>query len=344
MIRTTLFALALVTLTACSTPISRDAPDAQAANAPVIANHPEMAGLVAQDLVNALSQIDAIEPGQTTLYSRRPVSVFGEKMIKSLQEAGYRLRLATSDQQPHLSHTIEPIAGASGYTVIVSAGVVKVKRRYELDPSGLAVLPASSIYVLGASGNEIQTNDAIFDQQQVDLLASKGAQAVREDFVEVATVNPVPLKQEVVKKPLLLSNVDTVKQHRPVQKYNMYETRQSNFEDLLGEFDTVRREIMVFPNDSLVMGTENKKLTYEIADQFRPQSDVISVIGCSHGNSAISDGNKKLANGRAERVLQEFTIAGIDPELVLHEACWANVHFDEMMPRRGVVVTHKRKL
>ncbi len=36
-------------------------------------------------------------------------------------------------------------------------------------------------------------------------------------------------------------------------------------------------------------------------------------------------------------------LAGIDSDKVLEEGCWAGVYYDEVMPRRGVVVTIKRR-
>ena len=98
---------------------------------------------------------------------------------------------------------------------------------------------------------------------------------------------------------------------------------------------------MVFPNDSLRMGAANKRRAAELAVAFDPERDVISVLGCSHGRTAIDNGNEVLANGRALRVKEELVLAGIAGERVLEEGCWAgSAH--ERLPGRGVVVTHKR--
>lgn len=310
----------------------------------LIENNPAIASLVATDLVNALSQIRAIKPNQTTLYAQRPQDQLGERMIKSLQESGYKLRLATDNQQPLLAYDVIQEEVEAGYTVVVSAGLVKVKRRYDVNGLNLTVHPISSLFVLGASGDEIQLDDSIFDKQQLTILAQQATPEIQDNTVAVAQAIAVPDKPELIKQPLRLSNADQIARKKPVKKFNMYEMRRSNYDDILGEFNTVSREIMIFPNDSLVMGQDNKTVAAQIVDRFNEESDVISVIGCSHGKTAIDDGNQKLANGRADRVKEEFTLAGINPDLVLQEACWANVHFDEMMPRRGVVVTHKRKI
>ena len=351
MIRVSTCALLVIALSACGTsPKKTVTQPVSASEGSLIASNQSVAALVARDLVGVMSQIDAIAPAQTVLYANRPEDQFGEQMVAALQDAGYRLRLAQADQEPLLSYIIEQDITKSDYTVIVTAGMIKVKRRYSVNELQQMVQPASSIYVLGASGDNIEVNDALFANQRPSSLASNGAQS---DETPVAFATPVASKKEIVKNALVpepvvepkpAANIALNSDLKPKTKLNMYQTRQSNFEALLDQFDTVRREIMVFPNDSLVMGSTNKQLTTQMVTNFRADSDVVSIIGCSHGKSAIDDGNQILANGRAERVKDEFILAGVQAELVLHEACWANVHFDEMMPRRGVVVTHKRKL
>jgi len=316
----------------------------------IISTHEGVASLIARDLVGVLSQIDIIAPSQTTLYASRTADRVGEKMVKALQAAGYKLRLAQAEQEPRLGYNIQKDEDAS-YMVVISAGPVKVKRNYAIDEVSQTVQPASSIYVLGASSNNIQLNDSIFANQQA-VVASKPAvkpttSELPAEDTQIALATAVPARAKIIKQPLLpkvKTNIALDSSLKPAKKLNMYETRRSNFDELLGQFDTVRREILVFANDSLVMGEDNKQIAHDIAKRFDADTDVVSVIGCSHGKSALDNGNEKLANGRADRVREEFLVAGLNAELVLHEACWANVHFDEMMPRRGVVVTHKRKL
>ena len=123
---------------------------------------------------------------------------------------------------------------------------------------------------------------------------------------------------------------------------NLYDTRRSAFASVLAGYETLDKRVMVFGNDSLVLGADNKRLARALAGRFDPATDLVSLIGCSHGATALTDGNETLALGRAARVKEELTLAGIDPELVLDEGCWAGEHF-ERMPARGVVVTHKRR-
>ena len=345
MIRISTAALLLLSLGACGSAPKKPVSEPGSLNASsLITSNQNVASLVAKDLVGVMSQIDLLAPAETILYASRPTDQFGERMVVALQDAGYRLRLAQAEQEPRISYDIQEDLNQSNYTVIVTAGLVKVKRRYAVNDVQQVVQPASSIFVLGASGDNIKLNDSIFANQQ---LVSPPATETQTAETELALATPVLPRKEIIKQALVqepVVNIALNSDLKPTTKANMYQTRKSNFEELLEQFNTVRREIMVFPNDSLVMGSSNKQMAAEIAANFKAESDVVSIIGCSHGKSAIENGNEVLANGRSNRVKEEFLQAGIQAELVLHEACWANVHFDEMMPRRGVVVTHKRKL
>ena len=93
----------------------------------------------------------------------------------------------------------------------------------------------------------------------------------------------------------------------------------------------------------MIMGKTNKLLLRKLENRFNPSTDIISVIGCSHGKTALKNGNAYLATQRAERVKEELVLVGIESDKVLSEGCWASKHFDKM-PSRGVVVSHRRKL
>jgi len=147
---------------------------------------------------------------------------------------------------------------------------------------------------------------------------------------------------QMVQKPLAIAKTPSAAAASP-DSHNMYETGQSVYQSRLLGYGEVRKEILVFGNDSMLLGRENKSTVLDILQTYNPDTDLISLIGCSHGKTSIEDGNKKLAQGRARRVKEEFLLAGLDGNQVLDEGCWANVHFDEKMPRRGVVVIHQRR-
>ena len=122
---------------------------------------------------------------------------------------------------------------------------------------------------------------------------------------------------------------------------NLFETGQSRYQDIFNDYDVLETSVLVFPNDSLIMGKDNKNTIRQFANSFDAKTDVMSVIGCSHGASKLENGNAYLANGRAFRVKEEFLSIGLAPKNVLEEGCWAEVAFPDM-PARGVLVQHKR--
>lgn len=125
---------------------------------------------------------------------------------------------------------------------------------------------------------------------------------------------------------------------------NFMNLRQSNFANVFADMGIVSEKVLTFPNDSTFMGSENKARLSAMLDSFNAQSDVLSVIGCSMGATNHVGGQEALARGRASRVRDELLYAGIPEENILEEGCWAEEAFDQRMPRRGVVVTLKRRL
>ncbi|MFK8079546.1 MAG: hypothetical protein AB8B97_04610 [Granulosicoccus sp.] len=123
---------------------------------------------------------------------------------------------------------------------------------------------------------------------------------------------------------------------------NILELQQSNFESLFAEMGIVDEKVLTFANDSIRMGSVNKARLSELLQNFDPESDVLSVIGCSLGRTAYSGGQQALALGRAERVREELLYAGIPDSKILAEGCWADESLDARLPRRGVVVALKR--
>ncbi len=122
---------------------------------------------------------------------------------------------------------------------------------------------------------------------------------------------------------------------------NIYVTKQSRYQDIFKDYEVVDSSVLVFPNDSLLLGRDNKNAIRQYANSFNAETDVMSVIGCSHGATNLENGNGYLANGRAFRVKEEFLSVGLTPKQVLEEGCWADVAYPAM-PARGVLLQHKR--
>lgn len=184
------------------------------------------------------------------------------------------------------------------------------------------------------------------DTPQVVVIPSSEADLAVSDTISGLATDTSLLDLVAPSVPAPSQAVIDIAKLRPVidSTENFMSLQQSNFSDLFAEMGIVREKILTFPNDSTFMGQENKARLNAILDGFNAQSDVLSVIGCSMGATNHAGGQEALAKGRALRVRDELLYAGIPEENILEEGCWGEEAFDQRMPRRGVVVTLKRRL
>lgn len=127
-----------------------------------------------------------------------------------------------------------------------------------------------------------------------------------------------------------------------VRKKNIAELGLSNFEEQLADKKNVAEEILIFGDDSYVLGARNKQLLGEMIDSFDPETDVVSVVGCSTGVTQIEHGNAALAIGRANRVKEALLYSGVPHDKIFEEGCWSPTPNSTPFPNRGVVITVKR--
>jgi len=285
--------------------------------------------LVASNLIFALTQLDEVRPLQTTIQINEPITELGKTIEGRLRDAGYGIQKVRSDQGPHyVRYKYEDSTTEKGavtrYTM--SIGSLIVERDFSVE--GGSILPDSAMVITGAEETDIELNDNIFagtgTSYEDDVIFEAAAEPV---ITEVGTDNPRLVNAN--------QGVQSIKK-------NLYDTRTSNYAGLFADYEDVESEILIFANDSMNLGKKNKDVVKRYVSRMNPDTDVISVIGCSHGKSSIANGNSVLAIGRANRVKEAFVIAGVEYGKVLDEGCWAPRHFDEMMPRRGVVLTLKR--
>ena len=286
--------------------------------------------LVARDLVYTLAQVPELHPLKSTLQVSEPLTPFGRRVQARLEEAGYGLQRVAADQGPRfVRYSTERSASETGERnrYAISVGDIALSRDYARDARGTR--PDSRLLVEGVEPQPLATDPSLFEAGVPEPLAAVLFEAeVEPELREVALGAALP-------EPAPTTFGGAIKR-------NMYETLMSNYADVFGEYEDVEQSVLVFPNDSLRLGEENKETIARYVDELDPETDVLSVIGCSHGDTEISNGNELLAIGRANRVKEAFLFAGIDHRQVLEESCWAPEFF-EPMPRRGVVLTLKRR-
>jgi len=286
--------------------------------------------LVASNLIYALAQLNEVRPSQTTIQINEPVTPLGKTIEARLRNAGYGIQKVESDLGRHyVRYKYEDSTTEKGAVSLYKLSVGPYSLERDFSRVGNDMLPDSALIITGAKETEIELNDDIFPGQ-----GSSYEEAVFFEASEVPVLTEVATNDK--------NTFNTVPGVKAI-KQNMYETMESNYKGLFAEYDDVDSQVLVFANDSMILGNKNKKIIQQYIQKMNPQTDLISVIGCSHGKSGIKNGNSVLALGRANRVKEAFVYAGVEYGKVLDEGCWANKHFDEMMPRRGVVLTLKRQ-
>lgn len=295
---------------------------------------------ISSNLVDALSQYTRLNPSLATVQVTPPSSRFESQIQQEMIGRGYNLEQVKAKSASESENIVKARIQASGdaplYTL--SIGDLSVERSFTT--VGDITLPSSEMTIRGGNERSVNLNDAeLFSGADPSLSVVN----FRADTVQVAKTSDSDA--QVIEEPAgpgtVAVNTEDPKP-APV-KWNMYDTLQSNYVALFDEYEDVDRSILVFPNDSLRLGDGNKQIIDDYVAKMDPETDVLSVIGCSHGTSDLDNGNSLLALGRANRVKEAFLFSGVEHEHVMDEGCWAPQAFDEVMPRRGVVLTLKRR-
>lgn len=290
--------------------------------------------LIAENMIGTAAQLTELNPQLARLQVASSRSGFDRALISELSDMGYTIeRGGESEGNKQVRSQILSQADDSGTQqtlYVVEIGDVSFERSY--DTLAERTVPISEMTIRGGKWRDVTLNDDIFE-------------VPNSPYSEVIYENTVgPTVDEMLKPitPVRGKGLWRASEAGPVKR-NMYETMASNYQDIFSNYNTVEQSILVFPNDSLRLGEANKYIIEKFVAQMDEETDVLSVIGCSHGPTAINNGNSLLALGRANRVKEALMFSGVSHDQVLEEGCWAPQNFDAM-PQRGVVLTLKRKV
>jgi len=301
----------------------------------------EHTDLVAMNLIFSLSQLTEIRPRSTTVQFSEPRTEFGRTIEKRLVEAGYGLQRVSSDVGSNYVRYkyINSITETGPVTLYsLSIGFVSAERNY-LVKNG-HIFPDSELIISGAEEKKMELNDAIFNHQ-----------GETHEYPSIATFDSSSGPKLVVLSPTGGQVLDSGEQSganvgsnfAASVRRNIHDNNEvSNYATVFENYIDVRNAVLIFPNDQLTVGVNNKKVIQSIARDHKPDTDIISVIGCSHGNTALASGNAGLATGRANRVKEELIFSNVPYNQIYEEGCWGSIRHDEF-PSRGVVVTLKRR-
>lgn len=309
--------------------------------------HPESLDLVVSDLSYVMAQL--VEPRSTTVQYRADADPLGVAVLRKLEAQRYGLQKVSADQGANLvSYGVVSLAEADGdrqYRYELSIGGVSVERHYV--DLGDRIYPSTPVVVRGVnagSSGAVQLDRDLFDVLDEDL-----AYLFKIDYrdLPVVTVPRITLiTNELVADiaSTTIQNPETVGTNTAnMEVTNLYFTNESNFSDATRGYRTIKRDVIIFDNDSMRLGDRGKAKVRRVAGLFDEERDYIQLLGCSNGRTSLDIGNEGLALGRAKRVVEEFVALGVSETSLLDEGCWAPENLDGRFPRRGVVVELKRR-
>jgi len=314
---------------------------------------------IAADLLSTLPQL--LEPLSTTLQFNNPDSGNIQPIIKRLVQLGYGVQKVDSDQGSYFIRLEDLSTDADVSNRItnlrLAVGDLEFQRSYRvlkqntlledqgdfLWRRGVAVVPASALIV---SGTRVELELAGMQLSKPDVLESRELVPASVVYTQSSPVEGgIPtislITEDVVKRVTETASGSTDYKNLYSNSFtldNMTHVDDSAFASITDSHNRVTREIVVFPNDSDVLGRPAKVKIKKLIDRFASSSDVLGIIGCSTGSTSLAIGNEGLALGRATRVAEELFTAGIARDKVFNEGCWSAEANDLGLPNRGVVI------
>lgn len=293
----------------------------------------DQADNVVMNLVYTLAQLPDLHPVQTTVQIGEINTSLGEIVKTRLRDAGYGTQSVTSDiGNNYLKYKYENSITNDGPVTkfSVSIGGIAAERVYRLDEDKL--IPDSPVTVVGSAASGLVTNDEIFGEFDKSPMYSPDT---------IFSANAIP--EVIVLAPETTDALSELNDFAASIRRNVIDIdEQSNFQGLFENYSTIKNTVLIFENDKMTLNDSNKQLVQDFAELHDPDTDLISIVGCSNGVTEVKGGNEVLALGRANRVKEELLHADISSDYILDEGCW-NSTSQENFPGRGVVIELKRK-
>ncbi|MDB4224576.1 hypothetical protein N9850_12460 [Granulosicoccus sp.] len=288
---------------------------------------------IASNLVNSLIQVPQLNPASKAVHVPESAREFDVQLKAAFVRSGFDINPVSDNADVLLvsSEIKKTVTAAGRHRVFgVTMGDVSIVRAYAVVRG--ATVPVTSQLIMGTEAQAIDVNDDIFGSPDRSLASVEFQTPGAEENVRV-----MPVSIEKAEPKLLAANSNDAR------KQNYFDLGQSNYGGVFDEYENVVRSVLIFPNDSLRLGAANKAVIEQYVSQMDPDTDVLSVIGCSLGPTKIQNGNSLLAIGRANRVKEAFLFSGLDHDQVLEEGCWSSETAEMALPTRGVVVTLMRQ-
>jgi len=297
---------------------------------------------ITTDIAAVLTQI--YDPLTTTVQinisNKDPIL---EHLVKAFGRKGFGIQRVRADQGANYisykrsennSDTIPKVSFA------VTVGAVSVAREYIVQKTN--VVAPNSTFRLSGTRAPVTVKDVANARKQVTNPSLSQAQYVaaldlEDQAAPIISLLTTDLVQQVASRSSNGPSLQGLNSSQ-IEVSNLFYGDQSSFASVLDDYEKVHKQVIVFGNDSMVLGDVNKSLIDQFVDNDLENDDVISLVGCSNGPTTLAIGNEGLALGRAQRVTEALMARGIARDKILDEGCWAPVDAEDRFPSRGVVL------
>ena len=271
--------------------------------------------LIASNLVSALVQIPELQPAVVTLQVSRAQTIFGNTLIRALENAGFGLQLVSADQgKNYVSYGKRFSETDSGPITDYDIGIGKLSVRREYITTDSGIFPSSLMAVSGTQQvTDIVLNDAIFREQGgvgdtfISGVQSEDDISIRPVISEV-DVNAYDATPES-KRTSQTSIFDEAKKR-------FFETESQRAPVDFSAYQRSRRTVLIFGNNkTMMMGPGNKQAVRLMVREYLP-GDIFVVTACTD-----VDGENENARVRGIRVEQEFASHGVPVDAVALAEC-----------------------
>jgi len=298
---------------------------------------PNAEQIMVDDLLSAIVQLFP-PPVSTIQISAANNNELTLLVADTMAQSGFGIQKVTTDQGASLLTTETQTEEQSGNQspikqIRIDIGQVSIGRSYSLT-NDQTVQPSSPFKVFGSRA-KIDLDATLF--------GAVPAMTITQYVAPIKLDEPLPLLSlitpEVVQSSASgntgepeLTSINSAK----VEVTNLH-FGESAFDSVLDNHLLEDNLTVIFPNDSLTLGNENKLIIRQFMKRFVEQLDLVSVVGCSNGPTNAEIGNVGLALGRGERVTDELLSLGVPRENILDQGCWAPSAGGKY-PGRGVVL------
>lgn len=290
------------------------------------------------DLLDAYVQLR--DPIDTTVQVSDSADELTNAVALELAGLGYGLQQVSGDVGARfLDVTVLDDAGDA--RLVLELGELELRRRYRQTSDGL--VPSGPLQVAG-SRLPVVLDDAEFgvaveNDPAISTVRYVGGSTRPASVPVIALITP-ELVREVAEDVggsrapgASPSGLNTDR----VEVVNRF-YGESGFGPMAADRRRVDHQVVVFADDSMRLGETGKTQIRAFVTGFDERTDLITLVGCSNGPTALEIGNEGLALGRSGRVSQELRALGVPAERIVDEGCWSPVSAGDRFPSRGVVM------